>query len=356
MAARPIEPSPEIVGHIFLVPLTDIELGQRLRPIDLDWADALANIMRNDGQLTPIEICKGSTAPYCVVAGGHRFVAAQRAGLAYILAREVSSDSAERRMREVQENLIKRDLDPIDRAAFMAELIALKKVQMGVDPAKDGRAASANSRWQKQLKEEAADANDTMTDAYGWSDEIAQRFGYSRRTIERDLLLHRRLLPSLVAQLRDNPIARNATQLRALAKQPDRLQRAIVELLVEGGARSVSEALATLNQRPKADPATKRLSAFIGTFQRMGAAEKKGALAQLAALLPAGFTLREGEETNKETNTAGLVAALDATFAIVAKLATGEEMVDDDEIEAARAQAQIALFEYRGIKIGGGAK
>ncbi len=44
------------------------------------------------------------------------------------------------------------------------------------------------------------------------------------------------------------------------------------------------------SREPLADNA-KRLSAFIGAFARMGVAERKGALAELKGMLPAGFEL-----------------------------------------------------------------
>ena len=39
----------------------------------------------------------------------------------------------------------------------------------------------------------------------------------------------------------------------------------------------------------------RRLSAFIGAFNRMGLAEKRGALAMLADILPAGWSLTAPE-------------------------------------------------------------
>jgi hypothetical protein len=62
-----------------------------------------------------------------------------------------------------------------------------------------------------------------------------------------------------------------------------------------GAAKSVTQAIALERGSNSAAKSAedKRLSAFIGSFQRMSLAERRGALAQLAGLLPAPFKLVE---------------------------------------------------------------
>ena len=109
-------------------------------------------------------------------------------------------------------------------------------------------------------------------------------------------MLHRRLPPSLAERLREaeHPVLWNAGQLKALAKLDDVAQRRAVDALV-AGAKSVAEATRPAGDNRPVDPEAKRLSTFIGTFQRMGLPEKKAALFQLAGMLPAGFTLESGK-------------------------------------------------------------
>jgi hypothetical protein len=294
----------DVVGEILLIPVSQIERGERMRPIDTVWATALGQVMRREGQRTPIEVCRMPRAEvWTIVAGGHRHAAAQRADIAYLRAIVVSAADVDRRMGEVSENLWRRDLEPIDRAAFIAELVSLHKARAGIDPAKDGRAISANVRWQRAVTTEADDATETISIAYGWSDEIGAQLGFTGRTIRNDLMLFRRLAPSLVERLRAvrHPVATNATQLRALAKLDEPRQRQVVDLLLHPTmpTRNVGDALRTIEQRPAPDAEAKRLSAFIGAFQRMGLAEKKGALEQLRGLLPAGTNLSNIEQTRR---------------------------------------------------------
>ena len=291
---------PDVVGEIILLRPDQIDAANRLRPIDPVWAEALAGIMEAEGQRTPIEVCRlpGRT-DYTLVVGGHRHAAASIKGM-YLRCEVVTNDAAERRLREVSENLHRRDLAPLDRAAFIAELVAVHKVRAGLSANDDGRKASINARWQKALKDEASDTTATIAIVYGWTDEIAEKVGLAARTVRDDLLLHRRISPSIIDALRraDHPVLNNAAQLRTLAKLEEAGQQHVLGLLLHKNGLvlgapfdKVTDALAASSSKPKPTAEDKRLNAFISAFGRMTVAEKKGALAELAHLLPAGWTL-----------------------------------------------------------------
>ena len=313
MATLPEGREPQIAGEIVLLDPRDIDIreSERLRPVDPVWADAIGSSMARDGQVNAVHVCATPEGGWVLAGpGGHRVTGARKHGVP-IEAKIVSANRDVQRRWEAVENLFRRSNDPLERAEAVAELVRLHKLRAGIDPAKDGRTASAQTRWQKQVKSEADDANVTMTFAYGWSADVAEQLGLSKSTIERDLLLYRRLPPSLVARLRDarHPVATNAGQLRALAKLDDDLQAQVVDRMIGENAsladvfsgsprpKTVSAALAAIRGSNAAqDPEAKRLSAFIGAFSRMSIAEKKGALAELAGLLPAGFQIIEGED------------------------------------------------------------
>lgn len=292
----------EVVDQILLIPTCEIEAGERLRAIDPVWAAALGQMMTRDGQQTPIEVCRlPGRRQWTLVAGGHRHAGAISSDIPHLRAIVVSAGRDDRRLREVNENLARKDLDPIDRAAFLAELVGIHKRRAGIADAH--RVASVPTSHTKAINAEADDTLDTMSNVYGWSEEIGEQIGFSGRTIRRDLFLFRRLAPSQVTRLRAarHPAATHAGQLRALAKYDEAQQRAIVDLLVIPGAslnyaqpRTVAEAIVhPLGLKPAAavDAGSKRLSAFIGAFSRMSMAEKRGALAHLADLLPPGLSI-----------------------------------------------------------------
>lgn len=353
MPSQPKVSAPEVVGEIVLLHPDLIDASDRLRPIDPVWAEALGGIMEVEGHRTPIEVCRmPGKAGFKLVAGGHRHAGAKLKGL-MLRAEIVTNDATERKLREISENLHRRDLAPLDRATFVAELVAVHKLRAGLEAAQDGRAASINARWQKALQAEAEDTNDTMSFVYGWSERVAEQLGFSRRTVERDLLLIRRIPASVIDALRraDHPVLRNAGQLRALAKLDDSAQRKVLGLLLHhdmqiAGApfSSVSAAIAAMTDKQAPSPDAKRLSAFIGSFGRMGLAEKKGALDHLARMLPAGFDIVAGGVPTIEA-AKQLRDALSVSFEIIARLAAADgDPVDDDEIERARALGQAALM------------
>lgn len=280
MTAAPV---PAIVGEILEIDVAEISVGERLRPVDLDWAQALAGIIRAEGQRTPIEVCRlPGRRGFTLVSGAHRLEAIKSLCWLHVRAIVVDADKADRRAREVSENLWRKGLDPVDRAAFVAELYELLRAKSGVAAATEGRVVSANARWEKAAKADATDASVTMTLAYGWADGVAEKVGISRETVYRDLALFRRLQPSVAAILRGHPIFNNSGQMRALAKLEGLQQRVVAEMIAAGTARSVADALAVSGQKTTYSPEQKRFNSIIGTLARMGAGERQVMLDEIA--------------------------------------------------------------------------
>lgn len=283
---------PRVIGDIVAIDAADIDATDRLRPIDPRWAEALGQIMRVEGQRTSIEVCRQKTGkPWRLVAGGHRHMAALLSpDLNPLRCVEVEADALSRRQAEISENLYRLDLEPIDRANFLAELHDVLRARSGLGADVSSQSIAANARWKKQLNDAAGDASATIARAYGFADAIADQFGFSKRTIQYDLMLARRLSGEVMAQLRGHPVATNAAQLRALARLSFTDQdKVVVEL--NAGAKTVAAALDRLSGKVAASAEDRRLSAFVGAYARMTLSEKKGALAQLAGMLPAGFAL-----------------------------------------------------------------
>lgn len=288
-------PSPalEVADQVFWVAVADIEVGVRLRPIDPVWALALGDVMEVEGHKDPITICRlPGRRGFHLVKGAHRLEGRSLKGHARIKSIITTADAMDRRMQEVSENLWRAGLNPIDRAAFVAELVLLHKLRAGLDPAKEGRSVSAQTRWAKTLRADAADATETISVAYGWAAEIGAKLDLTDRTIRNDLALHRGLPAILVAQLRGLPIAGNASQLLALAKMTPADQTAVVKLLVEGKAKGASDALGMVHKKPKPDPDKKAWSALFGAWTRMNARRRREALRELAKQgLPKGVSI-----------------------------------------------------------------
>ena len=290
--------APEIVGHEYAIPLAAIQVGQRLRPVDPVWAAALGAVMAAEGQKTAIEVCQlPGRKDYVLVSGGHRLEGARLQGWKTIRAVIVDANAIERREREVSENIWRKGLNPIDRAAFVAELHELLKIKAGVDPAAKPQQVAINARWQQVAKADATDTADMMSAVYGFTAEIGAQLGLTDRTIRRDLELHRRLLPDVVEALRGHPALENAAQLRALAKCSEADQRSAAAMILDHSAKTPTEALAMINQKPVLDPDQKAWSAFFGSWSRMSAVKRRLALKELAEQgLPKGARITFDDE------------------------------------------------------------
>lgn len=338
-------------------------MGERLRPVDPVHVEVLGRAIMREGQATPIVVCRlPGRNDWTLVAGAHRVEAARKFDIEQLKAEIISPDKIGRRQREISENLWRKDLDPIDRANFIAELVRLAKLRAGIDPDASAQQIAANARWQKAVKTRANDACATIAHVYGWVNDVAEDAGFSRRTVYNDLTLHTRLSPAAIEKLRKvrPDIARNAKQLRDLAKYDHEWQRDIVHTLQHGNQqlggrrpKSIAEAAACLspNKKPVQDAETKRLSAFLGAFGRMSLAEKKGALEHLSGQAPSGFRVGKVSVDEKvmQVRMEDARGALQTAFKVLVQLVDGEP-VDDEQLQDACAEVQHALMGLNDIK------
>ncbi len=287
----PIEPANlPVARSIYSVPVLSIDPAGGLRPLDPAWVEALAALMAARGQKEPIKVYARRDQPgFSMIAGRHRLAAARLLGWTVIDADVQDASALERRSDEISENLFKLGLSPLDRAAFVAEQIAVEKARAGVDETASPQSVAATARWSDRIGAEADDACAKIAHAYGFTDQMAEKVGLSRRAIYLDLELHRGIRPDVADAIRTLPVAGNASQLRALARLSEAEQREVAALIVQGTAKGVTDALGTLKQKPVKSTAQKAVSAILGNWSRLSAGEQKALLKQLA--LPKGVAL-----------------------------------------------------------------
>ncbi|QTQ84589.1 ParB N-terminal domain-containing protein [Agrobacterium tumefaciens] len=97
-----------------------IDAGNRLRDLDEKTVIALMDAFTRTGQRQPIEVFgRQSDAGVKLGAGGHRLEACRRLGIK-VLCFHHDGDELDRQLCEIDENLIRADLTPTDRALFLA--------------------------------------------------------------------------------------------------------------------------------------------------------------------------------------------------------------------------------------------
>jgi len=112
----------------------DVDVGNRLRPINEGTVVALAESMQRLGQLSPISVYRMDDNSLRLVTGLHRLEAAKSMGWQEIEAAFSTGNEIERELQEIAENLHRSELTALERDTQIgrwAELTAAKVGQIG---------------------------------------------------------------------------------------------------------------------------------------------------------------------------------------------------------------------------------
>ncbi len=204
------------------IPISEIVIPERLRAVEEDHALAIAQSIVEHGLLNPITVratpaAKGGN--YMLVAGAHRLRAATLNGDPEIETMVVEADKAEAQLIEITENLFRNDLSVIDRAVFVQNYRDVWEQKYGkIEAGRPGNRANLS-----QLFRDEAEA--------GFSQHVADRLGFSKRSVERLNKIAQNLSPKLRAALRGTSAADNQSLLLKLAKEGPSKQAGIAKAL-----------------------------------------------------------------------------------------------------------------------------
>ena len=214
-------------------PIDMIEVEDRLRSVDEAAVDHIAESMEARGQIYPIQIRTIEPGRFRLIAGAHRIAAARKLGWTHIEAFLVDDlDKEEARLLEVDENLCRAELDPVDRAHFFA---TRKEIYQRLYPETrhGGDRKSLQYRnninlSKRQLDQEGHDTPQARP--LSFVDDTAASTRWSPHTIHVYTRIGERLDPDLRKALSGTPIGRRRKDLERIAdmdadKQQDLLQR-----------------------------------------------------------------------------------------------------------------------------------
>ena len=248
--------------EILTLLLTDIAVTDRLRVVDTDRAEQLARSMGETGQITPIEVAPADDGgKYRLIAGAHRVAAAELAGMTTILATVFEGSDDQARLREIDENLYRRELSPYDQAGFLAERRVVYERLFG--RVKSGPPIAAKLA------------------AIGFYDDVAAQFGLPERTIRRALARRKHICDAAWNLISGSFLAENGTTLDALMKVDEADQPAVVARLLEKTARTVWDALAQHKGSPAKAPSERR--SLVAVFGRASIIEKEALIVHIVA-------------------------------------------------------------------------
>ncbi len=250
--------------QIVLLPLSKISVEGRLREVDETRAAEMANSLRDRGQLTPVEVAPpDGRGMHRLIFGAHRVAAARLAGLEAIQAVIFSGTRDEERLREIDENLYRRELSPLDQATFLTERREIYERLHG--KVKRGPKDRANLA---QLS---------------FFDDITQKFGLPARTVKRAMWRRSSIADAAWARIAGSWIAEKGVMLDAIARVAKARQAEVVALVLGGKSRTVADALNRLGLGTATDEAAQQLAALRAAWRRAGADARRRFAAELAA-------------------------------------------------------------------------
>ncbi len=235
------------------ISVAEIDDSGRLRAVDAGYVALLAENIAQVGRLRqPIEVRRVKKGGYALIAGGHRLAAARRLEWGQIEAFVFDASDDEARLAEIDENLVRHELNPLDRATFLHER---KSLYERLHP--DTKAGVAGGK----ARQGAA------TDIMSFAADTAERVGLTERSIQRAILIATRLSPDVKARIVGTSLARNQAEL--LAESPRAKSVSAAHRLVLGG------------RVEDADPDSAKFAQLVTLWGRSGDKARRMFLAHL---------------------------------------------------------------------------
>lgn len=226
-----------MLGETKIVPVADVVVGRRKRPLDEARVTGLSGSIATVGLLQPIVV----TDTLGLVAGYHRLEAARRLGWATIPARIAPLDALRAELAEIDENLIRQELTALEEAEHLQRRVEILE-------ALGERAQASPGTNQYTTREVVGDTvSPTKTTA-----DIAAEMGLGERSAQRRIQIARDIAADVKEAIAATPLADRTRDLLDLARLEPEAQRRVVEIEgVKEGTTSVLQARREVTRREK---------------------------------------------------------------------------------------------------------
>ena len=229
-----------MAAEIIRVDPEAITVADRLRAVDAAWVEAIAESIEHNGQSTPIQVRRLVTGCWHLVSGAHRLAACQRLGIE-VRAEVVDCDDLHARLIEIDENLFRRELNPLDRAVFLAER---KAVYLELYPeTKNGAQGGRGGKKNEKL---------TMS----FSKNSSLKTNMSPATIKRAVQIAEHIPADVRKRLTGTVLAEKQSDLLYLAGLEPGVQRRAVTLVVDGEVSTLRAAVARIQGTAAPEPSS----------------------------------------------------------------------------------------------------
>lgn len=348
----------QAAGEVLRLPVADIDADaiERIGFFHQAEVDALADVIASDGQNEPIVVAppapRAKDRRWRLVYGRHRLAACAKLGID-VLVRVVSGTNDELLRMQTAEQLDRRDMTVLERAAFVgrrAEIVrerVLKEAGVADDMALAAKAKAANdlhltslSDAQRKVlaklpknaevtpppvlgvsKEELEADTAAVAGRYGWAAEVQEEFGLHYRKLHRLLTIYRGLIKPFRAEAEAIAHCRIANNADGLLQLAGKTEQARVQ------------ALRWLAQHPEAKTAEEALVALgLSSSKGVRAADSQEgesklltrAVSNLAGLKPSTW-ISWAPKLAETIKPSALVAVRDAIDARIAKIEGGKK-------------------------------
>ena len=214
------------MSQIASILVSEITVSSRLRSAGDDQVAALASSMDQLGLQIPIDVYCNECGNLALVAGLHRLLAARKLGWDQIRARVLQLDDVNRQLWEIDENLMRAELSPLERADHHAK-----------------RKRLLEARGEVQTHGGDRRSSDQVAHLESYADEAAKKTGASPATIRRDVRRSEGIAEDVKPALAHLSKEATGADLDALASATPERQREAVAAVDDGHAQSIRAAL-----------------------------------------------------------------------------------------------------------------
>lgn len=266
-------------ANILSVDISTIDVPKRIRAVDPAHVEFFKASIADEGFKGAITVRPAEDDPsrFELVAGAHRLEAMRQLGEREIPADVQVMTDDQARLWEINENLVRRELNAKDRAVFLLEA---KRLRQRIDVSRRNGGDRRSIRAQTLR-------SDPSPFPQSFTDEMADRLKIGRRTVEADIAFAERLAPDVLDMLDGTGIADNRSALILLSQQEADRQRGIARDMREKKFKTVGAAIASRDGRAapggdrQANARSGLVTAFASAWDKLDEAGRVEALREI---------------------------------------------------------------------------
>ena len=189
------------MAKLTLVPISKIHIGSNRRPIKQEKVNELMESIKANGLLNPITLDED----WNLIAGQHRLKACQKLGFREIECHiVVYQDSDRARLAEIDENLIRNELKPLERGRLWLEREEIL-MRLGL------LAKVGDNQY-------TLGGGEIISPPIKTAKDLAKASGFSERTYQYDKQIVRNTHPDILQIIQNTPISERQTALLNIAR------------------------------------------------------------------------------------------------------------------------------------------